>query len=208
MTSPSSSTTPARPGGTVAHAASTLLGVVGPFLAAVLLWIVAAPRAELLSVGDGRGLRLPDSGADGGSQLLVLVVLLGFATVCAVMVLWRRHPHLRRPAGVPALAVLPGLICALAAAAATPLADVLAAPPGDAPYGELVRQAPAAGDLFFDRMVFGTSGPAWDWFPPGLDWVVLGAMIAAFTVAVLAYLSPAGDLGDPSVTRPSSAGAA
>ena len=76
-----------------------------------------------------------------------------------------------------------------AAAAATPLADVVAAPPDDVPYGEVVRQAPAVGSLFFDRMVFGTSGPSWDWFPPGLDWVVFGVMIAAFTVAVLAYLN-------------------
>ena len=79
--------------------------------------------------------------------------------------------------------------CAIAAAAATPLADVVAAPPDDVPYGEVVRQAPAVGSLFFDRMVFGTSGPSWDWFPPGLDWMVFGVMIAAFTVAVLAYLA-------------------
>lgn len=199
MTSPSSSTSSSPPssttaphrGGAARFAASTLLGVVGPFVVALLLWIVAAPRAELLSVGDGRGLRLPDSGVDGGSQLLVFIVLSGFATVCAVMVLWRRHTHLRRPGGVPALVLLPGVACAIAAAAATPLADVVAAPPDDVPYGEVVRQAPAVGSLFFDRMVFGTSGPSWDWFPPGLDWMVFGVMIAAFTVAVLAYL------GDP-----------
>ena len=206
MTSPSSPTIAARPGGTVPHAVSTLFGVVGPFLAAVLLWIVAAPRAELLSVGDGRGLRLPDSGADGGSQLLVLIVLLGFATVCAAVVLWRRHPHLRRPGGVPALVLLPGVTCAIAAAAATPSAELLASPPGDVPYGEVVRQAPAAGALFYDRMVFGTSGPAWAWFPPGFDWVVFGAMIAAFTVAVLAYLgderSTDPDPADPDPTGP------
>ena len=190
MTRPSSSPPAAHPGGAVPRAALSLLGVVGPFLVAVLLWIVAAPRAELLSVGDGRGFRLPESGADGGSQLLTLSVLMGFASVCAVLVLWRRHPHLRRPGGVPALALLPGVTCAVAAAAASPLAHVLAAPPTDAPYGQLVRQAPAATELFFDRMVFATSGPAWDWFPPGLDWVVFGVMIAAFTVAVLAYVSP------------------
>lgn len=196
MTSPSSSTSAARPGGTVPRATATLLGVVGPFLVAVLVWIAAAPRAELLSVGDGRGVRLPDSGADGGSQLLTLIVLLGFATVCAVLVLWHRHPHLRRPGGVPALALLPAVTCAVAAAAATPAAQLLAAPADDVPYGEVVRQAPAVGELFFDRMFLGTAGPAWDWFPPGLDWVVFGAMIATFTVAVVAYLSPSEHLRD------------
>ena len=83
------------------------MGVVAPFLAALTLWAVAAPRSELLSVGGGRGLRLTDSGADGGSQLLTLVVLTGSATVCAVLVLWHRHPRLRRPGGVPALALAP-----------------------------------------------------------------------------------------------------
>lgn len=210
--SPPSSTTALHRGGALRFATSTLLGVVGPFVVALLLWIVAAPRAELLSVGDGRGLRLPDSGADGGSQLLMLLVLSGFATVSAVVVLWRRHPHLRRPGGVPALALLPGLTCAIAASAATPLADMVAAPPDDVPYGEVVRQAPAVGNLFFDRMVFGTSGPSWDWFPPGLDWMVFGVMIAAFTVAVLAYLDDE-HRTDPShadapVSHPPSAAAA
>src|SRR5699024_12002093 len=77
MTSPSSSTSSSPPasttaphrGGAARFAASTLLGVVGPFVVALLLWIVAAPRAALLSVGDGRGLRLPASGGDGGRQL-------------------------------------------------------------------------------------------------------------------------------------------
>ncbi|MBB1020693.1 hypothetical protein G6030_05245, partial [Dietzia sp. E1] len=85
-----------RTPGTAPRAAGTLLAVVAPFLAALTLWAVAAPRSELLSVGDGRGLRLADSGADGGSQLLTLVVLTGSATVCAVLVLWHRHPRLRR----------------------------------------------------------------------------------------------------------------
>lgn len=201
MTSPSSSTTVVHPGRGALRAALTLLGVVGPFVAAVVVWIAAAPRSELLSVGDGRGLRLPDSGADGGSQLLMLIVLLGFATVCAVVVLWRRHPHLRRPRGVPALVLVPGVTCAVTAAAATPMADVVAGPPGDVPYGEVVRQAPAAGALFYDRMIFGTSGPAWDWFPPGLDWAVFAATVAAFTVAVLAYLGEGPD-ADPDTDTP------
>ncbi|TCW19883.1 MULTISPECIES: hypothetical protein [Dietzia] len=180
---------------TAPRAAGTLLAVVVPFLAALALWAVAAPRAELLSVGDGRGLRLADSGADGGSQLLTLIVLTGFATVSAVLVLWHRHPGLRRPGGVPALALVPGLAAATAAMAATPLAGLLAAPPEDAPYGQVVRQAPAAGELFYDRMIYGLSGPAWDWFPPGVGWLALGTMIAAFTIAALAYLDPSPDLG-------------
>lgn len=180
----------------VRRAALSLLGVVAPFVVAVALWIVGAPREELLSVGGGRGLRLPDSGADGGSQLLVLLVLAASATVCAVLVLWRRHPRLRRPGGVPALALVPGVACAVAVAAASPVADLLVGPSADVPYGELVRQAPAVGVLFYDRMILGTSGPAWEWFPPGLDWVVFGAMVAAFTVAVLAYLDPSPHLLD------------
>ncbi|MBB1054309.1 hypothetical protein G6017_08340, partial [Dietzia sp. B44] len=99
----------------------TVSGVVGPAVVALLVWIVAAPRSELLSVGGGRGLRLPESGTDGGSQLLMLIVLLGAAVVCAVLTLWHRHPGLRRPGGVTVLVVLPGLTCAVAAAAASPL---------------------------------------------------------------------------------------
>ncbi len=38
----------------------TLLGLLAPFLVAVLVWVAAAPRSEFLSVGEGRGLRLPD----------------------------------------------------------------------------------------------------------------------------------------------------
>ena len=74
------------------------------------------------------------------------------------------------------------------------VAGVLAAPPEDAPYGQVVRQAPAAGELFYDRMIYGLSCPAWDWFPPGVGWLALGTMIAAFTVAALAYLDPSADL--------------
>jgi hypothetical protein len=176
------------------RAVGTLSGVLGPFLVALLVWIAGAPRSELLSVGDGRGLRLPEAGADGGSQLLMLVVLLGFASVCAALVLWHRHPGLRRPGGVPALVLLPGVACAVVAAAASPLAGLLAAPPDDAPYGSVVSQAPAVGALFFDRMIYGTSGPSWDWFPPGAGWLVFGAMTAAFTVAALAHFSLSPDL--------------
>ena len=167
------------------------MGVVLPYLVAVLVWIVAAPRAELLSVGNGRGIRLVDSGADGGSQLLILVILLIFATVCAVLVLWHRHPRLRRPGGVVVLALVPGLACSIAAANATRAADLLASPPPDAPYGVVVAQAPAVGALFFDRLIYGESGPSWDWLPPGAGWLVMGAMIAAFTMALLAYFSDA-----------------
>ena len=197
MTGPSSSgvvRSSDRTPGTAPRAAGTLLGVVAPFLAALTLWAVAAPRSELLSVGGGRGLRLTDSGSDGGSQLLTLVVLTGSATVCAVLVLWHRHPRLRRPGGVPALALVPGLAATTAAMSASPVAGVLAAPPEDAPYGQVVRQAPAAGELFYDRMIYGLSGPAWDWLPPGVGWLALGTMIAAFTVAALAYLDPSADL--------------
>ena len=42
----------------------TLAGVVVPAAVALLLWVIAAPRAELLSVGGGRGVRLADAGAD------------------------------------------------------------------------------------------------------------------------------------------------
>lgn len=175
------------------RAVGTLFSVLAPFLVALLVWIVAAPRSELLSVGDGRGLRLADSGADGGSQFLMLVILLGFAAVCAALVLWYRLPRLRRPGGVFALAALPGVACSVAAAAATPLAGLLAAPPKDATYGEVVRQAPAAGELFFDQMIYGSSGPSWDLLPPGAGWLVWGAMIALFTVAALANFSHSPD---------------
>ena len=178
------------------HAVGTLSGVVASAVVALLVWVVAAPRSELLSVGGGRGIRLPESGTDGGSQLLMLIVLLGAAVVCSVLVLWHRHPGLRRPRGVAALVLLPGLACAIAAAAASPLAGVLAAPRTDAPYGEVVAQAPAAGALFFDRMIYGTAGPSWDWFPAGAGWVVFGAMVAAFTVAALAHFSDSPDLRD------------
>lgn len=184
-----------RPLAGISRAVVTLLGVLTPFLVALLVWIVAAPRSELLSVGDGRGVRLADSGADGGSQFLMLLVLLGFAVVCAALVLWYRQPRLRRPGGVFVFAVLPGSACSVAAAAATPLAGLLAAPPKDAPYGDVVRQAPAVGDLFFDQMIYGTSGPSWDVLPPGAGWLVWGAMIALFTVAALAHFSHWPDSG-------------
>ena len=174
----------------------TLLGVGGPAVGALLVWIAAAPRPELMSVGEGRGVRLTDSGVDGGSQLLMLVILLGAAAVCAVLVLWHRHPGLRRPGGVPGLTLLPGLAIAVAAAAASPLAGLLASPPTDVPYGDVVAQGPAVGALFFDRMVYGTAGPSWDWLPPGAGWLVFGAMVAAFTVAALAYFSFSSDLRD------------
>lgn len=197
MTSPTSSPRVPDPRGVLPRAPGTLLGVVFPFLAAVLVWIAAAPRSELLSVGGGRGLRLTDSGADGGSQLLILVILLGSATVCSTLAVWHRHPGLRRPRGVTALMLLPGLACAIAAAAATPLAGLVASPPDDAPYGTVVLQAPAAGRLFFDRMIYGASGPSWDWLPPGSGWLVLGVMIAAFTVAILVHFSRSPDLRSP-----------
>lgn len=196
MTSPSSSPRVANPRGASARVPGTLFGVVAPFLVAVLVWIVAAPRSELLSVGGGRGLRLDDSGADGGSQLLMLVVLLGAATVCTTLVLWSRHPGLRRPAGVWILALVPGLACALAATDATRLADLLASPADDVPYGEVVRQAPSVGPLFYDRLIYGESGPSWGMFPPGAGWLILGTMVAAFTVAVLAHFSHSPDLVD------------
>ncbi|MFN3340180.1 MAG: hypothetical protein ACK40Z_10835 [Dietzia sp.] len=178
------------------RAVGTLSGVVGPAVVALLVWIVAAPRSELLSVGGGRGFRLPESGTDGGSQLLMLIILLGAAVVCAVLVLWHRHPGLRRPGGVAVLLLAPGLTCAVAAAAASPLASLLAPPAQDAPYGAVVAQSPAAGALFFDQMIYGVSGPSWDWFPPGAGWLVFGAMIAAFTVASLAHFSYSPDLRD------------
>lgn len=139
-------------------------------------------------------MRLTDSGADGGSQFLMLFVLLGFATLSTVLVLWRLHPELRRPGGVLALVLVPGLTCAVAAAVASPLAAVLAAPPDDVPVGEVVAQSPSAGALFFGRMIYGMSGPEWEAFPPGTGWLVFGAMIAAFTVASLAHFSHSPDL--------------
>ena len=176
------------------RAVGTALGVLAPFIVSVLVWVIAAPRSELLSVGEGRGVRLPDAGSDGGSQLLMMVALLGFASVCAALVLWHRHPGLRRPLGVPALALLPGSACALAAMDATRIADLVASPPKDAPYGDVVLQAPAVGELFFDRMIYGSSGPSWDALPPGTGWLVWGAMVALFTVAVLAHFSHSPDL--------------
>lgn len=172
----------------------TLCGLLAPFVVALLVWVVAAPRSELVSVGGGRGVRFPDSGADGGSQLLMLVILLGFASICGALVLWSRHVELRRPAGVPVLALLPGFACALAAVSAPWIADLLASPPRDVPLGEVVAQAPTAGALFFDGMLYGTSGPSWEWFPPGSGWLLWGAMIAMFTVAALAHFSRWPDL--------------
>lgn len=172
----------------------TLAGVSVPAGVAVLLWVFVAPRSELMSVGGGRGVRLTDAGADGGSQFLMLVILLGFAVVCSTVVLWRRHPGLRRPAGVPALVVVPGLACAVAAAVAAPVATLLASPPGEVPRGQVVAQAPTAGALFFGRMIYGTSGPAWEQLPPGAGWLVLGMAVAAFTVAALVHFSPTSDL--------------
>lgn len=92
------------------------------------------------------------------------------------------------------LALVPGLACSIAAANATRAADLLASPPPDAPYGVVVAQAPAVGALFFDRLIYGESGPSWDWLPPGAGWLVMGAMIAAFTMALLAYFSDASGL--------------
>lgn len=194
MTSTSVDSVDRRQSHGVSRAIGTLLGVVAPFLVSVLVWIITAPRAELLSVGDGRGIRFPDAGADGGSQLLMLVVLLGFASVCAALVVWHRHPGLRRPAGVPVLVLLPGLAGALAAVNSSRIADLLASPPGDAPYGEVVQQAPAVGRLFFDQMIYGTWGPSWDLLPPGAGWLVWGVMVALFTVAALAHFSSSPDL--------------
>lgn len=170
--------------------------MVGPAAVALLLWVFAAPRSELVSVGGGRGVRLVDAGADGASQFLMLVILLGFSVVCTVLMLWRLHPRVRRPAGVPVLLLLSGLLCAVASAAATPLASMLASPPDHAPVGDVVSQAPTAGALFFGRMIYGSSGPEWEIFPPGIGWLVFGAMIAAFTVAALAHFSYSPDLCD------------
>lgn len=197
VTGPATSLPTPAPGArqrALGRAGVALAGVLVPYVAALLLWIVAAPRSELLSVGEGRGVRLPDAGADGGSQLLVLVLLLGFAAVCSALALWRCVPRLRRPGGVAVLAVLPGLVCAAAAGVASPLARVVASPPGDVQYGEVVLQAPAVGELFFDQMIYGSSGPSWDLLPPGAGWFVWGAMLALFTVAALAHFSPSPDL--------------
>lgn len=187
----------ARRGPRSSAAWGTLAGVLVPSGAALLLWVLAAPRSELLSVGGGRGVPLSDSGADGGGQFLVLVVLLAFAAVCATLVLWHRHARLRRAAGVPALVVLPGLTCAVSAAIASPVAGLLAAPPADVPTGDVVAQSPSAGAMFTGRMIYGVSGPEWETFPPGLGWLVFGSMVAAFTVAALAHFSHTPDLRDP-----------
>ncbi|MFD2393949.1 hypothetical protein ACFSSF_09225 [Dietzia aerolata] len=118
MTSASRATGDGRHVNKMRRSLGTLCGLLAPFVVALLVWVVAAPRSELVSVGGGRGVRFPDSGADGGSQLLMLVILLGFASICGALVLWSRHVELRRPAGVPVLALLPGFACALAAVGA------------------------------------------------------------------------------------------
>lgn len=191
------------------RAVGTLAGVVGPAVVALALWLVGAPRAELLSVGDGRGAMFPGSGAAGGSQLLVLLVVLGAAAVCAALVLWWRHPGLRRPRGVAALTGIPALTCAVAAAAATPLADLLLSPPEDAPAGVVLALPPEVGPLFWGPMVYGEYGPSWGALPGGLGWFVFGATLAAFTVAVLAHFSASADLSDGAepVTSPDPAAA-
>lgn len=171
-----------------------LLGSSVPFVIAVLVWALAAPRSEFVAVGDGRGIRLADSGAAGTGQLLTFVVLSGFAALCCVLVLWSRLPGLRRPRGVVVLALVPGVVCALSAAVATSVADLLVSPSSDAPYGSVVAQSPAVGALFFDRAFFGTSGPSWDLLPASAGWLVWGAMVALFTVAALAHFSDSPDL--------------
>ncbi|HJC29289.1 MAG TPA: hypothetical protein H9759_07825 [Candidatus Dietzia intestinipullorum] len=186
----------------------TLVGMLAPAVLALVLWVLAAPRSELLSVGGGRGVRIGDEGAAGGAQLLMLAILLGFAAACSALVLWHRHPGLRRPSGVPALVLLPGLVCAVVAALASPAAALLASPPSDSEAGQVVAQAPAAGELFFGRMIYGVSGPEWGLFPPGTGWLVWGTMIAAFTVAALAHFSPSRQLGDEPVAGPDQAAAA
>lgn len=200
MVSPSSSVA-RRPGSAVGRAVGIVAAVAVPFVVALLLWVVAAPRSELISTGDGRGVRLPDSGAAGGTQLVMLILLLGFAVVCVAVALWHRHPDLRRPGGVLPLALIPGLACAVSAAAATPVGTLLAAPSREVPYGEVVLQAPSVGELFTGRMIYGSSGPSWDWLPPGAGWLLFGTMIAAFTVAALAHLSRNPDLRGPRPER-------
>lgn len=185
----------------------TLAGVLAPAAIALLLWVLAAPRSELLTVGGGRGVRLSDAGADGGTQFLMLVVLLGFAAVCSSLVLWHRHPGLRRPTGVPVLILLPGLACAVTAAVASPVAALLASPSAETPAGEVVAQAPSAGELFFGRMIYGMSGPDWGLLPPGFGWLVLGTMVAAFTVTALAHFSPSVQLRDEPAADDESTGA-
>src|SRR5699024_10665868 len=104
--------------------------------------------------------------------------------------------------------LLPGLVCAVVAALASPAAALLASPPSDSEAGQVVAQAPAAGELFFGRMIYGVSGPEWGLFPPGSGWLVWGTMIAAFTVAALAHFSPSRQLGDEPVAGPDQAAAA
>ena len=174
----------------------TLVGLVGPAFAAVLVWVFGAPREELVSVGGERGVLFPGSGGAGGGQLLMLVVLLGAAAVCAVLVLWARHPGLRGPRGTAAMVLLPALTSAVAAAAASPLARALVPPARDVPAGTVVALPPEAGPLFTGRMVYGTTGPSWDLLPGAAGWVVFGAMVAAFTVAALAHVSASPDLAD------------
>lgn len=180
----------------VSRVVAGLLGSFVPFVIAVLVWMVAAPRSEFVAVGDGRGIRLADSGAAGTGQMLMFVILSGFAAVCCVLVLWARLPGLRRPRGVAVLALVPAVWCAVSAAVATGVADLLVAPASDAPYGSVVAQSPAVGALFFDRAFFGTSGPSWDLLPASAGWLVWGAMVALFTVAALAHFSDSPDLAD------------
>ena len=61
MTSASASSGGGRQRSGVRRAVGTLLGVLAPFIVAVLVWIVAAPRSELVSVGEGGafGFRIP-----------------------------------------------------------------------------------------------------------------------------------------------------
>lgn len=188
--------------GTRGRAIGTVAGVLGPAVVALAVWLLGAPREELVSVGDGRGVLFPGSGAAGGAQLLVLIVLLGAATVCAALVLWHRHPGLRRPRGVVVLAGLPALTCAVAAAAATPLAGFLLAPDDSTPAGTLVALPPEAGPLFVGPMIYGETGPSWGAFPPGAGWLVFGAVVAALTVAFLSHFAASPDLAEVSPPDP------
>lgn len=174
----------------------TAVGVLAPAVAALALWLVGAPRTELVSVGEGRGVLFPESGSAGGAQLLLLLVLLGAAVVCAVLVLWRRHPDLRRPRGLVVLAGVPALTCVAAAAAATPVSDLLLAPDEDTPSGVVLGLPPEVGPLFFGPMVYGESGPSWGALPAGAGWFVAAATVALLTAAALAHFATSDDLGD------------
>ena len=166
---------------------AAVAGVIGPFAAALTWWLFAVPRIELVSTGDGHGVPLPGSGAAGASQLLMAVVLLSAATIASTVALWSRNSRTGVRA-VVASALPPTLGCALAAAAAGPVARAVMAPDAGTAAGQLILMPPGLGPLFRGPLIPLTGAPNWSVLPDVAGWVLLGASVATATIVVCEYV--------------------